>query len=227
MNRITGVIYMQLRDRTILYLPWLIVSISFLVNLVIGYMMSEEESFYTGGISSLFVYMFVIGIVMLAQTFPFALGFSVRRRDYFWGTAAAIASVSAAFAVILLVLGYVETFTNLWGVGLHFFKLPYLNDGPAVVQLWIFFAVLLNMFYLGFVISSVHRRFGKKGTWTLMIALFIAFTVTSYLCTFNGWWGSIFSWFASQTAFELSLWMFVGAVLYALVSYGVLRRATA
>lgn len=226
MNRVSGIVRMYMRDKTFLMTPWLIVSISFLANLTIGYLF-RDEPIYTGGIASIYIYMLVMGLVLLPQTFPFAIGLSTRRTDYFWGTTATITGTSVVFSIVLLLLSLIESkLTGGWGVDLHFFHLPYFNDGPAWAQLWIFFALLMNMFFLGFAISSVHRRFGKSGLWIFMIAAFVVVTVALFLCGYYGWWGDIFSWLAAQTAFQLSLWMFALAVLYAIVAYMLLRKAT-
>lgn len=230
MNRIPGVVKLQLRDKTMLYMPWMIVSISFVVNVLIAVFLAADnqtEGIHTGGLASLYVYMLVAGLVLPPQTFPFALGLGVRRKDYFWGTTAVMAAISALFSLLLLLLSFIEEdLTGGWGVNLHFFKLPYLNDGPVFAQLWIFFSCQLHMFYLGFAIAAVYRRLGKKGLWTLALVSFVVFTIASYVCTYFGWWGDIFGWLAAHTAFELSLYAFVGAVIYAGISYALLRRAT-
>jgi len=227
MNRVTGVMKIHMRDKTMLYLPWVIMSFSFIVNLVIGLLVQEGEGIYTGGVASIYVYMLVAGLVMLPQTFPFALGLSVRRKDYFWGTTAVIALASVAFSFALFLLSVVESsWTDGWGVDLHFFKLPYLNDGTFFEQLWIDFSLLVNLFFLGFAISSVHRRFGKNGMWLFTIIAFVALSVVSFFCTYYEWWGDIFLWLAAHTAFQLSLWMFVLTIIYALAAYFLLRRST-
>ncbi|GAA3404070.1 hypothetical protein ACFFNY_02440 [Paenibacillus hodogayensis] len=228
MNRIQGVIRIHLRDKlSILYLPWIIMMISFAVNLIIGLLLRGEEVIYTGGIASLYVYMFVIGILTLSQTFPFALGFSVRRKDYFWGTLLLMVGISAVFSAVLLLLGMTETHVIAgWGVGLHFFDIPYLNDGPALARLWVPFVLLLHMFYLGFVISGVFRRFGKLGLWSVMLVMLVLFSVGIFACTYYGWWGTVFAWFAANSMVQLSLWLFALALVYMLVSYSLLRRTT-
>ncbi|TDF92744.1 hypothetical protein [Paenibacillus piri] len=228
MNRVNGVIRMHLRDKgSLLYMPWLILCFSFVVNLIIGAMMREDHGLYTGGISSIYIYMLVIGIITVSQTFPFALGMSIRRKDYFWGTTAVIVGTSALSSVLLLLLGFAESeLTGGWGVHLHFFKLPYLNDGSAFAQLWISFALQVHMFFLGFVISSVHRRFGKTGTWILALVMLLVGTVGSFACTYYGWWLPMFGWIAAHSAFQLTLWIFALAIVYAIASYSLLRRAT-
>ncbi|TMV46618.1 hypothetical protein FE783_25240 [Paenibacillus mesophilus] len=228
MNRIYGVMRMQLRDKFFLiYMPWIVMLSSFLVNIFVGVLLDGKTTIYTGGIMSIYCYMFVAGILILVQTFPFALGLSVRRTDFFWGTTAVVAGVSVLSAIALFLFAFVESnLTNGWGVDVHFFHLPYLNDGSAAAQIWIFFSILLNMYFLGFLISSVYRRFGKAGMWVGSIVSILLFSAGTLVCTYYGWWGGIFGWLIGYTAFELALWMFAGAVLYALISYLLLRKAT-
>src|SRR5690606_29405799 len=125
MNRTIGVLKMHCRDKwSWLYIPWIVCLGSFLVNRMVGYTISSQNEIYTGGISSIFIYLFVIGIIMPPQTFAFALGMGVRRKDYFLGTAMLAVLFSAASSVLLLILSQIEQGTNQWGVGLHFFYLP-------------------------------------------------------------------------------------------------------
>ncbi|PYI54529.1 hypothetical protein [Paenibacillus flagellatus] len=229
MNRTASVFRMNARDKlSWFYIPWLILGISFAINLVIGYLLSEENGMYTGGIASIYVYMFVMGLIVLAQTFPFALGLGVRRTDYFWGTTATGGAVSALFAVILIALGAMERhLTGGWGVNLHFFHLPYLNDGPIVAQLWVSFALLMHVFFSGFVIASLYRRFGKTGLYVLFAVLLLGGSVGSYLLTYYGKWIAVFGSLFDRSASELAVWLFAIAAAYALASYRLLRRATA
>jgi len=115
MNRIIGVMKTQLQDRFgWIFLPWIIMLSSFTVNLIIGSTMGDE-SFYTGGLASIYVYMLVLGIMSVVQTFPFLIGFGVRRKDYFWGTSLSICAVSFVSAFALWLLGYVESGEKIIG----------------------------------------------------------------------------------------------------------------
>lgn len=226
-NRISSVMRIHLRDKTLLFLPWTIMLFSFFVNLVIGVVLTSETSIYTGGLASIYMYMFVFGCIVLPQTFQFALGLSVRRTDYFWGTTAVIVAISAVFSALLLLLGFVETdWTSGWGVDLHFFKLPYLHDGSIAAQFWVGFALFVHMFFFGFVISSVHRRFGKTGLWILTIVLLVLVSVVSYFATYYGWWMPVLLWLGAHTAVQLAWWLLAITVAFALISYALLRRAT-
>ncbi len=225
MNRIQAVLKMHFRDKwSWFHLPWLILFSSFAVNLIISFFVKDPV--YTGGLSSIYVYMFVAGILSLAQTFPFALSFSLRRTDFFLGTAVMILAAGAVMAFLLLLLSIIENSLGGWGTDLHFFHLPYLNDGTVIEQFLIYFIVMLYVYSFGFVICSVFRRFGGKGMFVLFISLIVIFTVLGFVANQNQWWGPIFRWISGQTAFELSLWMVPAVAVYGLLSYLMLRKAT-
>lgn len=227
MNQITNVMKMHAKDKwSWIYIPWIILLSSFAVNFFIGVLTGGELPIYTGGISSIYIYMLVIGIIVLAQMFPFALGLSVRRTDFFLGTSGMIIMVSALIAIALFLLSQVEQWTGAWGVNLHFFHLPYLNDGSFIEQLLIMFTLLLNMGFLGFTISSIYQRFRRNGMFVFFGAIVLIFSALALLCTYYGWWMDIFHWLSNHTAFELAIWTVPVTIIYILVSFGLLRKAT-
>lgn len=178
--------------------------------------------------------MFLLGIVSLNDTFPFALGFSVRRTDYVLGTTVMAVTVSAVAAVLLLLFSLLESVTGGWGMELHYFHLPYLNDGSLIEQLWISFVVMANMYFLGFVIGSIYRRFGRAGTLLFFLIVFLLMSIFSLVWTYLRWWGTylrwwgaFFHWFSQFSAFELALGLLPLTAFYLLVSYLLLHRAVA
>ncbi|WP_379137142.1 hypothetical protein [Paenibacillus sp. sgz500958] len=227
MNRIAGVMRTQLQDRLgWIFLPWIIMLSSFAINWILGYTMQEEQ-FYTGGLASIYVYMLVLGVMSVIQSFPFVIGFGVRRKDYFWGTLATITSMSAVFAVLLWVLGYVESeLTGGWGAHVHFFHLPYIGDGSAIAQIWVSFSLLIHFFFLGFIISCIHRRFGRAGTFTLLTAIPLILTVTLVLINYYKLWSDLGDWFSGVNSVELATGLFGLSLIYSLLSYLLLRRST-
>lgn len=228
MNRITSVIKMHSRNKfTWFFFPWIILLSSFVINLFISFLIGGKTAIYTGGLASIYLYMLVVGIVTLRDSLPFALGFSVRRTDYFLGTVGMVAAVSAVTAILLLLLSLTESeLIRGWGVELHFFHLPYVNDGPLIGQLWIYFVVMVHMYFLGFAIASVYQRFGRIGMYVFFIAAFLLVSVCTYAFTYFNWWGDIFRSLSQYSAFELASWMVLAIAAYALVSYELLRKAT-
>jgi hypothetical protein len=226
MNRIASVFRMHAKDKWSWFLiPWIVLMSSFLINLLMSFII--DDPIYTGGIASIYIYMLVAGIVTLAQTFPFALGLSVTRRDYFMGTVSIIAVSCAVTSIGLCVLSFIESdLIPGWGTELYFFHLPYWSDGSILVQMANYFFVLLHLVFLGFVISSLYRRFGRSGLliWSLVMLLIV--TVTSFVMTYFGLWMGLFQWVATHTMLHISSILLVGAIVYVLLSYLLLRRAT-
>lgn len=227
MNRSMGVLKMHWRDKwSWLYIPWIVCLSSFLVNLIIGYATSSEV--YTGGISSIFLYLFVIGIVTPSQTFPFALGMGVRRTDYFLGTTAMAVLFSAGSSVLLLLLFLVEQGTDHWGIGLHFFNLPFVNEGPLLMQ-WLTFTLLfLYLYFGGLLIASVYRKFGKYGMFVFFGALLLILLVAPLLITYFEGWDDIGRWILASfhSMNDLAPWLLLKGAILALVSYLLLLRST-
>ncbi|OMF37044.1 hypothetical protein BK133_07495 [Paenibacillus sp. FSL H8-0548] len=225
MNKIASVIKMHRTDKwTWLLIPWMIMLSSFTVNFTISFFV--DEPMITGGLSSIFIYVFITGIIILAQTFPFALGMSVSRTDYFWGTSVMILLSSIVSAALLLLLRLIETWTNAWGSDLHFFKLPYLSDGPLLIQFFVQLILLLFMYYFGFLIASTYRRTGRIGLFLIAGILLVLFTVLSFMANYLNWYPAIFDWMVNQSALDYALWMLPLVLLFSASSYLLLRRAT-
>ncbi|OZB96702.1 hypothetical protein [Paenibacillus sp. XY044] len=226
MNRTAGVMKIHLRDKWVwMYVPWVVMLFSFAVNLVIGVLTRGEEPINSGGVVTIYVYMFVAILIVQAQTFPFALGLNIRRTDYFVGTTAMALLVSAVSSVLLLGLGTIEQLTNAWGVQLHYFHLPFLKEVSPLGRLGIYFIVMTHMFFMGFVISSIFRRFGRIGMFVFFIALIVLSSIGSFAMTYYGLWLDFFRWIGVHYM-NLFLWMIPLTLIYALLSYLLLRRAT-
>jgi hypothetical protein len=114
-----------------------------------------------------------------------------------------------------------------WGVNLHFFHLPYLTDGPLAGQLWIYFVVMVCMYFLGFAPACVFQRFRSIGLYSLAAVVLLPVTFAWFAANRWNWWGTIFHWFAQQSAFTLALWMLPIVAACVLASYAFLRKATA
>ncbi|MEK3889311.1 hypothetical protein [Bacillus sp. FSL K6-3431] len=208
-----------------IYIPALILFSSFLVNLTVSYFVNSVK-IYTGGVSSIFIYIFVAGIITVSQTFPFALGMSVRRKDFFIGTSLMGVLASIGIGVLIYVFALIENNTSGWGTGLHFFHFPYVNDGNALQQIIIYIILLAFLFFSGFTISSFVRRFGGKGMLILSISTLLLGGVILLLFTHYQVWYDIFQWFTIHTAVQLALWLLPFIVFFLVASFLLIRRAT-
>lgn len=260
MNRIASVMVMQARDRmTWLLGPWIVLGAAFVICLLITLSVDwlggwGTTPIYTGAMACIYVVMLLEGIGILLGTFPFAVGFGRRRRDYFLGTLAWGVAFCAFWAIILGLLTLIEaSVIKNWGVGLHFFHLPFFSDGTPLRQFcwsyyhdlscvhtdpnyfrggwspqlfWVYFVLLLFMYMLGLLIASIYRRFGSTGEYIFFVVVFLLLSVFSLLSTYWQWWGTISGWLIQQTAAALGLWLLPLIAIFALASYALLRKAT-
>ncbi|SCW27434.1 hypothetical protein SAMN04487970_100194 [Paenibacillus tianmuensis] len=226
MNRIVSVTKMYLRDKlSWIYMPWIILLFNLIIHLTIRFSIGAKDGMYSGGITSLYVYTLVIGIIALPQTFVFALGLGVRRKDYFAGTAMNFTLISLGTSILILLFSLLEGWSGGWGVGLHFFRMPNWGDGTVIGQVTRNFVLMLHLFFLGFVISSVQRRYGWFGMIVLSGVVFAGVSILVFSLSYYQWWGALFQWIAGITVSEWTGWLFALMVVYALASYTMLRKA--
>ncbi|MCY9692077.1 hypothetical protein [Paenibacillus alginolyticus] len=227
MNQVNQVVKLHMRNKMASWaIPWIIIGANFLINFLIAMSLDKGESINTGAIVSIFIYTLVAGTVTIKETFPFALGLSIRRKDYFFGTAVTAIIVNVSSALGLVILSVIEEATNGWGVRLHLFKIQFLNDLSLIGTLGIYLIVLLHMYFLGFAISSLHRRFGGASMYIFFTSLLLIGTVVSYTFTHFGLWGGLLDWFI-HSYMDIFWWMVPLVVVYLVAAYGLLRRATA
>jgi len=232
MNRTIGVFKMHARDKwSWIWIPWIICLSSFLINVLIGYILSfqqQSEEFYTGGLFSMVVYVFVLGILTPPQTFLYALGMGVRRTDYFLGTAMMALLFSVGSSILLLLLSWMEAGTNHWGLGLHFFKLPFLSEGMVLAQGLTFMVLLLSVYFDGLLIASVYRKFGRLGSLLFFGVLLLIFLIAPLWITYLEGWDDIGRWLVDnfRSMNDVTPWLLVKTLIFALASYWLLLRAT-
>src|SRR5215470_6681676 len=99
MKAITSILQMHLRKRYYWFFPpSFVLFTSFIINLGIAYFLSGTTALYTGGVASIYLYLFTIGVIAVNDTFPFVLGLSQRRIDYLLGTVAMAAVTTLGWA---------------------------------------------------------------------------------------------------------------------------------
>lgn len=177
--------------------------------------------------ASIYVYILIAVVISFAQTFPFTLGLSVRRTDYFLGTALTGLLVSLVTAVALYLLSMTEILTNDWGVGLHFFHLTHFTNGSMFEQVYVSLIALTNMFFIGLTLSSVYHRFGRNGLYTLLGLVSLSGSIVWYILERYHQWGHVFLWLSLRSTPQLATGTIPLIALYSVISYLLLRKATA
>jgi len=225
MNRsILGVMKMYLTDvRPSIYIFWSILFAVYALMLLILFQF-EDGQVSSGGLSPLYVYMLIVGIVSLKETLPYALGMGVRRKDYYWGVVGSGIGLAGAFSFIMAVLSRIETvaFRNMERQ-FQFFRIPFFDSIGFGEEWGSQFLFLSFAFSFGLLLSLLHRRFGKISLYAFFGMLFLAIIL---LHLFHAW-PSIFVWLVSlDSIVAFSLWLLPVIFANAAASYLLVRRVT-
>ncbi|MBE9375317.1 hypothetical protein IQ251_12765 [Saccharopolyspora sp. HNM0983] len=228
MNRVLNIARVQLLTPvSSIALPWLILALSMAINLAIFALLRDEESATTGGLSTLYIFVFVAALMIVREHFPFSLGLSVTRRMFFAATAGRAVAEALVYGAVLLVLALIERATGGWGVQMTFFDLPYLQELGPVLRLLSYAGPLLLMSFLGIFIGTLTKRWGNTGMFTVTAAALIVLGGGSVLMTLQQWWGPFGTWILAQPVATLTIgYPVLLAALLAGGGYLVLRRTT-
>src|SRR5690554_3853858 len=147
-------------------LPLLILGFIFLVNYLIWWLISSvtdaegmasasEGMQFSGASSFIFVYMMVVAVQSVNLTFPFALGYSVTRRDFYLGTSVMFVLLSVYYAAIMTIMATIERATDGWGFGGAMFDVIYFGAENPLQQFVLFLLLFLFFFFVGAATASV------------------------------------------------------------------------
>lgn len=212
-----------------LAMPWGVLLSAFLVNLLVfGLIPDTGELRITGALASIYVFVFVAFLITMTQVFPFALGLSVTRKDFFAGTSLLIVLQSLGFGIVLTILLAIEQATDGWGLRLHFMGVPFLLTGNWFTQVIVYAAPFLLVSYASVFFGTVYKRWNQAGMWVLSIGGILLVGGGAALITWLGLWPAIGRFF-TRTPIMLLIagYPTLLAALAAGASFLILRRATA
>jgi hypothetical protein len=119
---------------------------SFLVNLIIaGLVPSGARGYYTGGLVTLYCFLFAGGALSMTRFLAFGLMLGVSRRVYYLGTTLMVLALAVVYGLGLTALQAIERATGGWGLNVNFFRVPWILGGPWY-QTWLTSFVLLVLF---------------------------------------------------------------------------------
>jgi hypothetical protein len=216
-----------LADRTTyLWLPWAILGVSFLINVAISAQLPAGQGDYTGGLLTIYAYLFVCGALTMTRALPFGLMLGVSRRSYYLGTALLIAALGVVYGLALTALQALERVTNGWGVGLHFFRVAWIMDGPWY-QTWLMSFVLLVLFFLyGMWYGLVWRRWNLIGLVAFIAAQLVVVLVVVVAVSRTSSWSAFGHFFVTITAPTLTGVLAALTVALGLGGLATIRRVT-
>ena len=134
--------------------------------------------------------------------------------------------LGAVYALGLTVLQAIERATGGWGLGVHFFRVPWIMDGPWY-QTWLTSFVLLVLFFLyGMWYGLVYRRWNVPGLLAFIAAQILAALGVVVVVSMTHNWHAFGHFFATVTAPALTGVLAAIAVAMGLGGFTTLRRVT-
>src|SRR5262252_8431860 len=208
-------------------LPWGILAFSFLINLAVAAMAPSQPvgGIQTGGLVAIYIFLLICGALSMTRSLPFGLMLGVSRRGYYLGTALMVVLLSAVYGLGLTVLQAIERATGGWGQGVHFFRVPWILDGPWY-QTWVTSFVLLVLFFLyGMWYGLVYRRWGVVGLTTFVVAQMLVALAVVAAVTLTHHWTAFGHFFTTVQAPALIGVLAALTIVLGLDGFSTLRRA--
>lgn len=209
-------------------LPWGILTFVFLINLaIIGAIPdSNSQPRYVGGLSAVYIIVCIVGALATSRSLPFGLTLGASRRSYYIGTALLAIATAVVYGLALTVLNVIEGSTGGWGVNMHFFRVPYLLDGPWY-RTWLTSVVGLTLLFVyGMWYGLVYRRWNILGLVAFIAAQLLVLLGAALITIWADAWTSMGHFFTGLTAAGLT--GLLAALTAALLMGGLvtIRRVT-
>jgi hypothetical protein len=223
-------------------LPWAILAISFVVNLVIAaeipadshtilighslVQVTKPKHYDTGGVASIYVFLLIIGINSISRSLPFGLAVGASRRSFYTGTALFGTALAFVDGLALTALQAIERATGGWGVGMHFFQVPYILNGPWYLTWLTSFVGLALMYVWGMWFGIVYRRWNLLGSVTFIAGQVTVLLAALLIVAGADAWSGVGHFFTGLTATGLTGLLAALAVLLLAGGQSTIRRAT-
>jgi hypothetical protein len=192
--------YLLLDPVTYLVLPWAWSAFAFGLDVFIIELTPAGNGgdHWVGGLTAVFVVVFVLGVQAVARALPFGLALGVSRRTYFLGATTLAAALAACFGGLVAIGQALERATGGWGIRMAYFRVPGVLDG-AWWQSWLTASTaFLLLFAYGMWYGLVHRRNGLPGTVLFAAAQAVALALLAAIVTWTRTWPDLGHFFATD-----------------------------
>jgi hypothetical protein len=217
--------YHLVRPANYLALPW-ILAFSFALSAITAGRSRGHDA--AGYLLSIVIYFAVLGVQTIGRSLPFSLALGASRRSFCSGTALLGMALALVSGLVLTALQAIERATGGWGRSMHFFRVPYLLNGPWYAT-WLTWAVgLFALFVYGMWHGIVNHRWGLLGTVAFIAAqaLVVVAGVVAVIFEHGHVWSAAGGSFAGLTALGLTGVIAALAVLLLAGGHATIRRAT-
>jgi hypothetical protein len=209
-------------------LPWAILTFDLLITIAITDAVGpvKHPQAQSGAVFAIYVFFLVIGALSVFRSLPFGLAVGASRRAYYAGTTLLAVALAAVYGLALAVAQVIERATNGWGVTLHFFRVPYLLNGPWYLTWLTSFVLLALTFVYGTWFGLVYRRWNLIGLLAFAAAQIVVLVGGAALTTAAHAWPAVGHFFTTLSVAGLTgLLAALTAVLLA-GGYTTIRRVT-
>jgi hypothetical protein len=208
-------------------LPWAFLAFSFLVNVVLAATVpSTPGGFRTGGIMTIFCWVFVLGVLSVARSLPFGFAIGLSRRTYYLGTLGLNGALAVVFGLAVAGLQALERATGGWGLDIYFFRFWWLLEGSWYATWFTSFVLFALMFIYGNWTGLVYRRWQLPGTLVFICAQVCVGLVLIVGATWADAWQQIGHFFTTLSVAGLTGLLAALAALLAAGGFATMRRVT-
>lgn len=228
MNTLLNVARLHLVDRfQYTALPIGVTAFTFAVNLVIfAVLPTPADGNYTGAQLTLYCFLLVLGVLSVSRSLPFGFALGLSRRAYYLGTMTLVFGMALAYGLGITVLQAVEGATGGWGLRMHFFRVPWILDGPWYLTWFTSFVLLVLMFVYGMWYGLVHRRWNVTGMVAFTMAQVLVLLAAVVGITWARAWSAVADFFSGLDAAAFTGVLAAVAAALALGGYATIRRVT-
>jgi hypothetical protein len=209
-------------------LPWAVLVFVFFIDVIVLAIAPAGHSTHrwVGGLASVFVIMFILGIQSVAQALPFGLALGISRRTYYLGTVLLAVGLAAIVGVIVSAGQAVERADDGWGLHMGFFRVPYLLNGPWYLTWLTSFVAVTLLYVYGMWFGLVYRRWSLIGLAGFVAAQASVLVTGAVLATVTHAWHHVGRFFTTVGPGGLTGLMAALAVVLLAGGFITMRRVT-
>jgi hypothetical protein len=211
-----------------LVLPWAILAFVFIIDLIVlrATPAGHSSHRYVGGLASVFILLFVLGVQSVARSLPFALALGMSRRSFYLGTALLAVALAAILGVLVTVGQALERASGGWGMNMGFFRVDYILDGSWYLTWLTSFVVLTLLFVYGMWYGLIYRRWSLLGVVGFLGAQVIVLLIGALAVTWSHTWHHLGHFFTALSAAGLTGLLAALTVVLLAGGFSTMRHVT-
>ncbi len=204
-------------------LPWAALALLFAAQWAIIAVLGTRDVQLTG-LVAIYAVFFIVGVSNVARSLPFGLALGLSRRSYYLGTVLFALALSALDGWLLAGLQEIERATGGWGLGMFFFRVHYILDGPWYLTWLTSFVALTLVFVYGMWWGLVYLRWRRMGVRVFVVAQILALLAVGLTADRFAAWPNIGRFFTDLTALGLTGALAATAAALLVGGYAAIRR---